>query len=194
MNKKNIRLRIRAGAAAGCPCACPWRAQDNPFLSPYKTPFQTPPFDRIQIGHYLPAVQEGIKRQQAEIDAIVANPKAPTFENTIVALDMSGHLARRCERRLLLAAERGNQPPMQDLANELAPLLSAHSDNISLNGKLFARVKAVYDQRAKLKLDCRCSATCWRTPTAVSCAAAPCWTRSRKPACARSTRSSRCWR
>ncbi len=128
-------------------------AGDNPFLSPYKTPFETPPFDRIQLAHYLPAVQEGIKRQQAEIDAIVANPKAPTFENTIVAIDMSGQLLSDVNLVFNSLLGAATSQPMQDLANELAPLLSAHNDNISLNDKLFARVKAVYDRRAKLKLD-----------------------------------------
>jgi peptidyl-dipeptidase Dcp len=131
----------------------PLAAQDNPFLSPTQTPFQTPPFDRIQIGHYLPAIQEGIKRQQAEIDAIVANTMTPTFENTIVAFDMSGQLLSEVRAVFEFLLGAATSQPMQDLANELAPLLSAHNDNIALNDKLFARVKAVYDRRAKLKLD-----------------------------------------
>ncbi|MBN2400233.1 MAG: M3 family metallopeptidase [Candidatus Aminicenantes bacterium] len=126
-------------------------AQDNPFLTPNQTPFGAPPFDRIQIGHYLPAVQEGIKRQQAEIDAIVANPKAATFKNTIVALDMSGQLLGDVTAVFYSLLGAVTSPAMQDLANELSPLLSAHNDNIALNGKLFARVKAVYDKRARLK-------------------------------------------
>jgi len=128
-------------------------AGDNPFLGPYGTPFETPPFDRIQVGHYLPAVQEAIRRHQSEIDAIVANPKAPTFENTVVALDMSGQLLGEVTAVFYSLLSAATSQPMQDLANELAPLLSTHSDNISLNERLFARVKAVHDRRAKLKLD-----------------------------------------
>jgi peptidyl-dipeptidase Dcp len=128
-------------------------AADNPFLSPHKTPFDTPPFDRIQLAHYLPAMQEGMNRQQAEIDAIVANPKAPTFENTIVAYDMSGQLLGEVSAVFYSLLSAATSQPMQDLANELAPLLSAHNDNIALNGRLFARIKAVYDRRQKLKLD-----------------------------------------
>ena len=152
MNKTNTRLRFVPALLLVVLCL-PLAAQDNPFLSPYNTPFETPPFDRIQIGHYLPAVQEGIKRQQAEIDAIVANPKPATFENTIVALDMSGQLLGEVNAVFYSLLSAATSQPMQDLANELAPLLSTHNDNIALNGKLFARVKAVYDRRARLKLD-----------------------------------------
>jgi peptidyl-dipeptidase Dcp len=98
-------------------------------------------------------MQEGMRRHQAEIDAIVANAKAPTFENTIVALDMSGQLLGEVSAVFYSLLGAATSQPMQDLANELAPLLSTHNDNIALNGKLFARVKAVYDRRAKLKLD-----------------------------------------
>ncbi len=160
MNKANTRLRFAPALLLVLLClplasSTPGdaAAQDNPFLSPYKTPFATPPFDRIQIGHYLPAVQEGIRRHQAEIDAIVANPKAPTFENTIVALDMSGQLLGEVNAVFYSLLSAATSQPMQDLANELAPLLSTHNDNIALNGKLFDRVKAIYDRRAKLKLD-----------------------------------------
>ena len=152
MYKKNVFFKFVPALLLAVLCL-PLAAQDNPFLGPYQTPFQTPPFDRIQLGHYLPAVQEGIKRQQAEIDAIVANPKPPTFENTIVALDMSGQLLGEVNAVFYSLLSAATSQPMQDLANELAPLLSAHNDNISLNGKLFARVKAVYDQRSRLKLD-----------------------------------------
>ena len=152
MNKKNIIVTFIPVLLLAALCL-PLAAQDNPFLSPNKTSFSAPPFDRIQIGHYLPAVQEGIKRQQAEIDAIIANPKAANFENTIVALDMSGQLLSEVANVFYSLLSAATSQPMQDLANELAPLFSAHQDNINLNGKLFARVKAVYDRRAKLKLD-----------------------------------------
>jgi peptidyl-dipeptidase Dcp len=152
LHKKTIFSRFVPALLLAVLCL-PLAAEDNPFLVTPNTPFQTPPFDRIQIGHYLPAVQEGIKRQQAEIDAIVANPKAATFENTIMALDMSGQLLGDVNNVFYSLLSAATSQPMQDLANELAPLLSTHNDNINLNGKLFARVKAVYDRRAKLKLD-----------------------------------------
>ncbi len=152
MTKKNIFTKFVPALLLAVLCL-PLASQDNPFLTPYKTPFETPPFDRIQIGHYLPAMQEGIKRQQAEIDAIVNNRKAATFENTIVALDMSGQLLGNVAAVFYSLLEALTSPQMQDLANELSPLLSAHNDNINLNDKLFARVKAVYEQRTRLKLN-----------------------------------------
>jgi len=133
--------------------ARPLAAEDNPFLGPYQTPFDTPPFDRIQLAHYKPALLEGMKRQQAEIDAITANPKAPTFENTLIALDMSGQLLGDVNNIFYSLLSAATSREMQDLASEMAPLLAAHQDNIALNEKLFARVKAVYDRRARLKLD-----------------------------------------
>ena len=148
MNKFAI-VTLLALAALARPLA----AEENPFLGPFKTPFDTPPFDRIQLAHYKPAMLEGMKRQQAEIDAITANPKAPTFENTLVALDMSGQLLGEVGNVFYSLLTAATSREMQDLANELAPLLAAHQDNIALNEKLFARVKAVYDRRARLKLD-----------------------------------------
>ena len=152
MRKKTIFPRLVPALLLAALCL-PLAAEDNPFLTVPNTPFQTPPFDRIQLAHYLPAMQEGMKRQQAEIDAIVANPKPPTFENTIVALDMSGQLLGDVGLVFYSLLSAATSQPMQDLASELAPLLSAHQDNISLNEKLFARVKTVYERRAKLKLD-----------------------------------------
>jgi peptidyl-dipeptidase Dcp len=151
LNKKTVFSRFVPALLLAVLCL-PLAAEDNPLLVTPNTPFQTPAFDRIQIGHYLPAVQEGIKRQLAEIDAIVNNPKAATFENTIVALDMSGQLLADVTNVFNSLLDAVTSPQMQDVANQLSPLLSAHNDNIALNEKLFAQVKAVYDQRAKLKL------------------------------------------
>ncbi len=136
-------------AAAQSPAGA---TQDNPFFGPFNTPYDTPAFNRIQIGHYLPAVQEGVKQQQAEIDAIVNNAQPATFQNTVEALDRSGQFLSRVNGVFfeLLAALTG--PDMEAAAKQITPLLSAHNDNIILNEKLFARVKAIYDQRATLKL------------------------------------------
>jgi peptidyl-dipeptidase Dcp len=129
----------------------PVAAQDNPLLVTPTTPYQTPPFDQIQNKHYLPAVREGIRMQQAEIDAIVNNPEAVTFDNTIVALDMSGQILDNVTAVFYSLLGTDTNPEMQDIANQLSPLLSAHNDNIWLNEKLFARVKAIFDQRTALK-------------------------------------------
>ena len=120
----------------------------NPFLEPFDTPHGTVPFDRIKVEHFAPAVHEGIARHNREIDAITANPEAPTFRNTIVPFEKSGTLLD-CVSSVfgnLLSAETNDE--MQQMANELMPLMSEHSNSIFLNEKLFARIKAVYDHRA----------------------------------------------
>lgn len=126
--------------------------KNNPFFQARTTPFQAPPFNKIQKGHFLPAFKEGIRREQAEIDAIAAGKKAPTFANTIAAMDHSGIFLGDVSSVFysLLGAE--TNPDLQAIARDVSPLLSAHADNINLNEKLFARVKAVYDQRQKLTL------------------------------------------
>ena len=125
----------------------------NPFLQPYQTPHGTAPFDCIRLEHYEPAVMEGMKQQNAEIDAIVQNPEAPTFENTIEAYEASGELLERVSSVFgnLMSAETNDE--MQALARKLMPLMTEHGNNISLNEALFARIKAVYDQREQLHLN-----------------------------------------
>jgi peptidyl-dipeptidase Dcp len=127
-------------------------ARENPFFSSYKTPFNTPPFDRIRNEHFLPALKEAIRRQQAEIDAIAGSAAAPTFANTLRALDDSGILLSEVNSVFGALQGANTSPAIQEIAKEATPLLSAHSDNIRLNDKLFARVKGVYDQRARIKL------------------------------------------
>ncbi|WP_394708096.1 M3 family metallopeptidase [uncultured Bacteroides sp.] len=124
----------------------------NPFLGKYTTPHGTAPFDKIKTEHFEPALQEGMKKQMAEIYAIVNNPEAPSFKNTIVALDKSGALLNRVQSVFsnLLSAETNDD--LQGVAEKMMPLLTEHGNNISLNRKLFERVKAVYSQINKLKL------------------------------------------
>lgn len=124
----------------------------NPLLEEFKTPHSTPPFDKIELKDYKPAVDEAIKRHQAEIDAIISQKAAPDFENTIVALDRSGRLLESVTSIFfnLLNAESNDE--MMELSQELSPILSEHSNNISLNEKLFERIKSVYDKRASLNL------------------------------------------
>lgn len=119
----------------------------NPFFENIHTPHGTVPFDRIAVEHYAPAIREGIRRQNEEIDAIVHNPAPANFQNTILALELSGELLRRVETVFdnLLSAETNDA--MQDLAKELMPLLSEHANNITLNEHLFERVKTTYEHR-----------------------------------------------
>lgn len=127
-------------------------AKDNPFFKARTTPFGFPPFDQIQEAHYLPAFKEGMKREQAEIAAIADSRKAPTFANTIAAMDRSGMFLGDVSAPFYALLAADTTPGLQAIARELSPLMTAHRDAISLNEKLFARVKAVYDQRGKLKL------------------------------------------
>lgn len=125
----------------------------NPFFTEYTTPFGVPPFEQILVEHYKPAFIKGMEEQVKEVDAIVGNADEATFENTIVALDRSGALLLKVAYAFSGQASVNTNDTIQALEQELSPLLSKHSDDISLNPALFARVKAVYDNRAAFNLD-----------------------------------------
>ncbi len=125
----------------------------NPFFSDYNTPFEVPPFDKIDNEHFLPAVEEGIRQHQAEIDAIVTNPQAPTFENTILAYDQAGEMLGRVNAVFGGLRSAETNPRMQEIARETTPMLSAHSNAIRMNQELFARIRTVYEQRHEKGLD-----------------------------------------
>lgn len=129
------------------------KSADNPFYAEYSTPFQVPPFDKIDTSHYMPAFIEGMKQQNDEILAITDNKEAPNFENTILAFDKSGKLLTKVSKVFFNVNEANTNEKMQEIAQKVTPLLSAHSDNISMNAKLFERIKAVYDNRESLNLD-----------------------------------------
>ena len=117
----------------------------NPFYSEYDTPHQTVPFNKIKMEHYEPAIMEGIKQHAAEVEAIINNPEEPTFENTIVALEYAGELLDRVLTVFFTLNSAETSDEMDELAQKLSPVLTEHSNNISLNEKLFARIKAVYE-------------------------------------------------
>lgn len=125
----------------------------NPFFEEYDTPYGAVPFDKIKVEHFMPAFQEGIKQQTAEIEAIVNNPEAPTFENTLEAMENSGQLLSKVSYVFSCLTGAETTDVLTALSMEVSPLLSAHSDNISLNDKLFQRVKAVYEQKDQLNLN-----------------------------------------
>ena len=118
---------------------------DNPFFSTWNTPYDIPDFARIKPQHYMPAFQEGMRRQKAEIDAIVNNSEEPTFANTIEAYEYSGELLNMVSSVFFNLSECENSPEMEAIAEEVTPLLSAHGDDIALNPALFARIKTVYN-------------------------------------------------
>ena len=121
----------------------------NPFLTAYHTPFETIPFHLIKTEHFEPAIEEGMKVHNQEVDAIIHCLDEPTFHNTIVALEKSGSLLDRVSTVFgnLLSAETSDE--LEAIAERVMPRLSEHSNNISLNEKLFARIKQVYDETDK---------------------------------------------
>ncbi len=128
-------------------------AQENPFFTEWSTPYGVPPFDQILPDHFQPAVERGMSLHEAEIAAITASKETPSFENTILAYDQSGAMLSQTALvfSMLCSAETNDQ--MQALQEKLIPQLAVHSDQILLDEKLFARIKAVYDQRESLGLD-----------------------------------------
>lgn len=128
-------------------------AATNPFFAPYNTYQDIPAFDKIEEAHYLPAYQEGIKRQKAEIQAIIDNPDAPSFANTIEAMEQSGKLLSRVSSVFYNLTSADTTAGLQAISKEVSPMLSSARDDIFLNDKLFAKVKAVYDQRDSLGLN-----------------------------------------
>ena len=126
---------------------------ENPLLVEQNTPFGVPAFDKVEIEHYLPAFQEAIAANEAEIEAIVNNPEAPTFANTIEALDRSGELLDKVVGVFFNVLEADGNDEMNKIAEEVTPMLSSLSDGIILNDALFQRVKAVYEQRDELGLN-----------------------------------------
>ena len=125
----------------------------NPLLATYHTPYHTAPFHLIKTEHYEPAILKGMEMHNEEIEAIINNPEQPTFHNTIVALERSGATLDRAATIFgnLLSAETSDE--LQAIAQRVMPQLSEHSNNISLNEKLFARIKAVYDSAESTQLN-----------------------------------------
>ncbi len=125
------------------------KGPENPFLGEYKTPFGVPPFDKIKVEHYEPAIAEGIKQQLSEIEAITDNAEAPTFENTIIPLDYSGELLERVVLTMENINSANTSDELQEVLKKVSPMLSKHRDDISMNPKLFERVKVVYENMAQ---------------------------------------------
>lgn len=125
----------------------------NPFFETYTTPYQIPPFDLIKNEHFKPALLEGIKRHEIEIEAILSNPEKPSFDNTILAMENSGKLLSKVSTVFYNLNSANTNEEIQSIAKELAPKLSAHNDNINLNEVLFKRVKSIWDDQKNLKLN-----------------------------------------
>ena len=125
----------------------------NPFFEDYDTPYQIPPFEKIKEAHYMPAFNQGMEEQLDEIDVITGNLNPPTFENTIVELERTGKTLNKVADVFFNLLSSNTNDEMDAIAAEISPKLSAHSDAISLNKKLFNRVHEVFEQRNELRLN-----------------------------------------
>lgn len=146
-------LLIGFGFSAVFGLAAAFGQDSNPFSAPSALPLHAPPFDKIKDTDYLPAFEEAMKQQLTEIDGIAANPVPPTFENTIVAIELSGRMLDRVNLTFSAIVQANTSDALDKTQTEEAPKLAAQSDAIFLNDKLFARVKAVYQNAEKDKLD-----------------------------------------
>ena len=127
-----------SAAAASC-------SRNNPFLEEWNTPYGIPPFDDIQLSDYIPAVTAGIEQQKKELDAILANPDTPTFDNTVAAYEYSGEILTKVSLVLFNLQETEGNEEMDKVVEEATALMTAHEDEMSMNKAFFERVKAVYD-------------------------------------------------
>ena len=139
-----------AGSALALICSC--NSMENPLLKESSAPFGAPEFDKIRNEHYLPAFEAGIAEAKAEIDAIVANQDEPTFENTIEAMEVSGQTLNNVAGIFYNLMEANTNDEMQQIAEQVSPLLTEYTMYVSLNADLFQRVKAVYEKRNELGL------------------------------------------
>ena len=140
-------------SVAGGPADSADFGPSNPFYGASTLPFGAPPFDKIKDGDYQPAIEAGMAQQLAEINKIATDPAAPTFENTLIAMERSGRLLARSSAAFNGVSEANTNPVLQQAKTALAPQIAAHTDAIRLNKMLFARIAAIYAKRASLKLD-----------------------------------------
>ncbi|WP_270088940.1 M3 family metallopeptidase [Sphingobacterium sp. SYP-B4668] len=154
MNKKSFlpMFMIVAATVAGCNNEQKTETT-NPLLLAYDTPFEVPPFDKVKDEHFKPAFEEALKQHKLEIDSIVNNTEEPTFSNTIVALENAGRLLSQVSTVFFNLNSANTNDTIQAIAKDMAPVLSAHSDEISLNAKLFERIKTMWEKKQTLGLD-----------------------------------------
>jgi len=128
-------------------------SEGNPFFSEYQTPYKVPPFDEIKPEHYVPAFEKGMKEHKKEIESITSNEAKPTFENTVAPMVYSGKLLDKVAHVFYGLNSANTSDALQKIAKEVSPKLSAHRDEISLNPKLFERIKTVYNNREQFDLN-----------------------------------------
>ena len=145
--KKTLLTVVMAAAVMMSGC------ESNPLIKPAKTPFGAPEFTKIKIEHYMPAFEQGLKEARAELEATINNPEAPTFENTIEAMERGGELLNYVSNIFFVLDGNETSPEMQELALEIQPKLVEFYNDLNLNPTLWQRVKTVYEQRESLGLN-----------------------------------------
>src|SRR5690606_37069846 len=154
MHKKSfVPFFVIASICVGCTDGEKVNSSENPLLNAYETPFEVPPFDKIKDEHFRPAFEEALKQHNVEIDSIIGNAEEPSFQNTIVALERAGSLLSNVSAVFNNLNGAHTNDSLQAIAKDMAPIRSAHRDEIRLNAKLFERIKAVYAQKGTLDLD-----------------------------------------
>lgn len=148
-----MKKTIITVCAAAMVCGSAVAKGGNPFFTKYSTPFGIPPFEQIKAEHYKPAFVKGIEEHNKEIAAIVNNKRQATFDNTIAALDRSGELLNKVASVFYGQNSANTNAELQAISREISPLMSRHSDDITMNAGLFQRVKYVYDNQAQMNLD-----------------------------------------
>lgn len=151
--KKLIVIAAAALTLGACSHQNKTDMADNPFLAPYDTKYEIPPFDKIEYGHYLAALDSGINQKKAQIDEITANPDSATFANTIMPLERSGEILDRVAAVFFALDESNSSPEMVEIAETFYPKYSQFADEMTMNDALFARIKDVYDNRETLDPD-----------------------------------------
>ena len=127
------------------------QGSDNPLLQTWDTPFETAPFEKIKVEHYLPAFEAAMAEHDKEIQAIIDNAEAPTFDNTIAALDYSGQTLTKVAGVFYNMMAANTSEELQKVNEQIGPMMATHSDNVSMNAKLFEKIKAVYDAKDSQK-------------------------------------------
>ncbi|MCF0185664.1 MAG: peptidase M3, partial [Bacteroidaceae bacterium] len=153
--KKQLIMAAMLLAAVGCTSTkTEKQTSANPFFEEkYGTPHEIPPFEVFTIDNYREAILKGVEEENEEIKAIIANTEAPTFENTIQAMDETGKLLSKARSVFSSLTSSNSDEEKRALQKEISPILTAHSDDINLNQDLFARVKTVYENMEQLGLN-----------------------------------------
>jgi peptidyl-dipeptidase Dcp len=155
-NLLNISLMIALTALFSCgdePANTPGLDANNPFFTAYNTPHDIPPFEKIKNEHFLPAINEGMKRQNEAIDNIIKNAEEANFTNTIVAYAFSNEFLLEVQSVMDNFLSSNTNDSLQKIATDLAPIMSKHSDNILMNAALFEKIEKVYNKRDQLNLN-----------------------------------------